>query len=143
MEARQVALGANPERMRRMFRAASRLLNAGKTEDALSVIEYLTYLEPTRPEYWVAGGVARMRMGQLDEAAASFQVAEAADGRDPVPVLLRALCRLRQGSTTEGVAALRHAHSVAVAAGGRSWVAAAIEKHLDDLDGLTSSHAAA
>jgi len=126
-----------------MYRTASRLLNAGKTEDALTVIEYLTILEPTRPEYWLAGGVARMRMGQLDQAAASFQVAEAADGHDPVPVLLRALCRLRQGQATEGMAALRHAHSLALASASRSWVAAAIERQLDAADGLTSSHAAA
>ena len=133
----------DPARMQRMYRTASRLLNTGKTEDALTVIEYLTILEPTRPEYWLAGGVARMRMGHLDQASASFQVAEAADDRDPVPVLLRALCRLRQGLASEGMAALRHAHSLALASGTRSWVTSAIERQLDAADGLTSSHAAA
>jgi Flp pilus assembly protein TadD len=126
-----------------MFRTASRLLNTGKTEDALTVIEYLTLAEPTRPEYWVAGGVARMRLGFLEQAAASFQVAEAADGADPVPVLLRGVCRLRQGQASEGVAALRHAHSLALGAGDRSWVASAIRKHLEAVEGLDEERAVA
>ncbi len=142
METQQLLVD-DPARRHRMYRTASRLLNTGKTEDALTVIEYLTILEPTRPEYWVAGGVARMRMGHLDQAAASFQVAEAADDRDPVPVLLRALCRLRQGLASEGMAALRHAHSLALASGARGWVASAIERQLEAAEGLTSSHAAA
>lgn len=133
----------NTARLERMFRTASRLLNTGKTDDALTVIEYLTLLEPTRPEYWVAGGVARMRLGQLEEAAASFQVAEAADGHDPVPVLLRALCRLRQGLATEGVAALNNAHSLALASGDRSWVLGAIERQLEAVEDLTGSQATA
>jgi Flp pilus assembly protein TadD len=139
----QATTGIDEARSGRMFRTASRLLNTGKTEDALTVIEYLTMLEPTRGEYWVAGGVARMRLGHLDQAAASFQVAEAANERDPVPVLLRAVCRLRQGHASEGLAALRRAHALALASGERTWVTSAIEKHLDALDGLTSESVAA
>lgn len=121
-------------RTRRMFETASRLLGSGKTEDALTVIEYLTLLEPTRPEYWVAGGMARMRMGQMEQAAVSFQVAEAADPVDPVPVLMRGMCRLRQGRAMEGTAALRRAHSLALAAGDRTWVMDTIEEQLDAVD---------
>jgi Flp pilus assembly protein TadD len=119
------------DRSRRMFETASRLLTTGKSEDALTVLEYLILLEPTRPEYWVAGGMARLNLGHLEEAAVSFQVAEAADGTDPVPVLMRAMCRFRQGRAAEGVTALRRAHSLALAGGGRSWITATIEEQLD------------
>ena len=123
-----------PARTRRMFETASRLLGSGKVEDALTVIEYLILLEPTRPEYWVASGMARMRMGDMEQAAASFQVAEAADGTDPVPVLMRGMCRLRQGRATEGATALRHAHSLALAAGDRSWIVETIEEQLEAVE---------
>jgi len=143
MEKKSTPVARDPQRMHAMFRAAARLLNSGKVEDALTVIEYLTILDPTRSEYWVAGGVARMRLGQIEEAAVSFQVAESADDSDPVPVLLRGVCRLRQGLAGEGMAALRHAHSLCLASGRHSWVNAAVERQLEALEGLTSERAIA
>ncbi len=143
MQTQTTTKATKAARTRRMLETASRLLGSGKTEDALTVIEYLILEDPVRPELWVAGGMARMRLGMLEQAAVSFQIAEAADEEDPVPVLMRGLCRLRQGRLAEGTAALTRAHSLAMASGDRSWIRSTIEDQLRAVGELRPGRAAA
>jgi len=113
-----------------IFATAAALLRAGKLDDAITLCDYLLLRDPTRPEYWIAGGTARMQRGLLDEALVSFQVAEAGDEKNPVPVMLRGLCLVRQGKEVAGGIALRKAVALADARPGCEWLAASIREHL-------------
>ena len=97
------------ENQKKLFETAAVLMRAGKIDDAITIYDYLLIQDPAAASYWTAGGMAKMKRGHLDEALASFQVAEAADEHDPVPIMMRGLCLLRMGKEIEALIALKRA----------------------------------
>ncbi len=97
------------ENQKKLFETAAVLMRAGKLDDAITIYDYLLIQDPAAARYWTAGGMAKMKRGRLSEALASFQVAEAADEHDPVPIMMRGLCLLRMGKEIEALIALKRA----------------------------------
>ena len=119
------------ETCKKLFETAAVLLRGGKLDDAIAIFDYLLIQDPSVPEYWTSGGIARMKRGHLQEACAQFQVAEAADENNPVPVMLRGICFLKMGKQMEALIALRRALCCALQAPENQWIADVIRRHID------------
>jgi Flp pilus assembly protein TadD len=121
------------ESCRKLFETAAALVRGGKLDDAITIYDYLLIQDPSMPQYWTAGGIARMKKGHLEEACAQFQVAEAADEDNPVPVMLRGICLLRMGRRLEALIALRRAQCSASLSPENQWIADAIRSQVERL----------
>lgn len=119
------------ENQKKLFETAAVLARSGKLDDAITIYDYLLVQNPTLPQYWTAGGIAKMKQGYLDEAFAQFQVAEAADEDDPVPVMMRGVCLLRMGRKLEAMVALQRAKGMAAGRAGEAWIAESVGDFLD------------
>jgi|GEM_PF-4473010 len=121
------------EEMKKLFDLSLTLLRNGKTEEAEAICDYLLIQDPSVPEYWIAGAMARMNSGKLEQACAMLQVAEAGDENNPVSILLRGLCLLRMGKEVEGLVALRRAQSSACVKPQNRWLVQEIRKRIESM----------
>jgi len=101
------------ETQQKLFETAAVLTRGGKLDEAITIYDYLVIQNPAVPQYWTAGGIAKMKRGYYDEACAHFQIAEAAEESNPVPVLMRGLCFMRMGRRIEALVALERARILA------------------------------
>lgn len=118
------------ETQQKLFDTAAVLTRGGKLDEAITIYDYLVIQNPAVPQYWTAGGIAKMKRGYYDEACAHFQIAEAAEESNPVPVLMRGLCFMRMGRRIEALVALKRAHILARDGDGDAWLASMIERAL-------------
>jgi Flp pilus assembly protein TadD len=119
------------EDQKKLFETAAVLLRSGKLDDAITLYDYLVIQNPAVPQYWTGGGIAKMRRGLLEEAFVHFQVAEAADESDPVPILLRGLCLMRMGKRLGAMAALTRARSMAAGRPRDAWMEGSIRAMME------------
>jgi len=112
----------------KLFDTAALLTRGGKLDEAITIYDYLVIQNPALPQYWTAGGIAKMKRGYYDEACAHFQIAEAAEESNPVPVLMRGLCFTRMGKRIEALVALKRAHMLARDSEKDEWMASMIER---------------
>lgn len=116
---------------RKIYTTAYLLLKAGKLDDAITLYDYLLILNPFAPQYWIAGGWAKMRKGYLDEAFASFQVAEAGDETNPIPVMMRGICQMRMKDSVGGLIALKKAKLMAQGSEKWKWLSPFIDRYVN------------
>jgi tetratricopeptide (TPR) repeat protein len=118
------------ETQKRLFDTAALLVRGGKLDEAITLYDYLVIQNPAVPQFWTAGGIAKMKRGYHDEACAHFQIAEAAEESNPVPVLMRGICLMRMGKRIEALVALKRAHMLARDVEKDGWMASMIERTL-------------
>jgi len=122
------------EDQKRLFETAAALTRSGKLDDAITIYDYLLIQNPAAAQYWTAGGIAKMKRGYYEEACAHFQIAEAGEEANPVPIMMRGICLMRMGCEVGALIALRRAMDMAGDKPEDRWMADAVRRFIRKRD---------
>lgn len=84
-------LGFSPASMEQFDEIGELLANAGKFDEAASIYQLLTTLDP-RPVNWFKWGLAAIEAGQFAKALEPFIYLQIGDSDSPIPLYYQAIC---------------------------------------------------
>lgn len=88
----QQIMGFTDETMAKFYRAAYRLFEHRKYEDAANAFLFLVTLNPHNHDYWLGLGMSTQMYGDFEAAIDAYEMAAVTDVESPVPYFYLAKC---------------------------------------------------
>lgn len=106
--------GIDDEQMEQIYALAYNALQAGRTDEAEKLFQFLCENDFTVSRYWLGLGACRFMMERPGSAAQAYSMAAVAAPEDPRPVLRAADCWLAMGEVTVTLALLEQGIALCV-----------------------------